>query len=134
MKGRILTPRPCGWSIPSPHDAGVGRGLVRERGILKAASGVSWASFAGYILMSFGGILNLIVVALNRGFMPVRTEEIPEERKRFYHAMDEQTRVWFLGDWIHIGGWYFSPGDIGLYLGLIVVIGDLLIGVALNRS
>ena len=112
---------------------GLGMGLYLGR-VLKAASGVSWASFAGYILMSFGGILNLIVVALNRGFMPVRTEEIPEERKRFYHAMDEQTRVWFLGDWIHIGGWYFSPGDIGLYLGLIVVIGDLLIGVALNRS
>ena len=112
---------------------GLGAGLYLGR-VLKAVPTVSWASFAGYILMSLGGILNLIVVALNRGFMPVRTEEIPEERKRFYHAMDEQTRVWFLGDWIHIGGWYFSPGDIGLYLGLIVVIGDLLMVVALNGS
>ena len=112
---------------------GLGMGLYLGR-LLKAASGVSWASFAGYILMSFGGILNLIVVGLNRGFMPVRIEEIPEDKKRFYQAMDEQTRVWFLGDWIRVGGWYFSPGDIGLYLGLIVVIGDLLISVALNRS
>ncbi|HKI70749.1 MAG TPA: DUF5317 family protein [Verrucomicrobiae bacterium] len=112
---------------------GLGMGLYLGR-VLKAASGVSWASFAGYILMSFGGILNLIVVALNRGFMPVRIAEIPEAKKRFYKAMDEQTCVWFLGDWIRIGGWYFSPGDIGLYLGLIVAIGDVLIGVALNRS
>jgi len=66
--------------------------------------------------------------------MPVRIAEIPEAKKRFYKAMDEQTCVWFLGDWIRIGGWYFSPGDIGLYLGLIVAIGDVLIGVALNRS
>ena len=112
---------------------GLGMGLYLGR-VLKVGAAFSWASFAGYILMSFGGILNLIVVALNRGFMPVRTEEIPEDRKRFYQAMDEQTRVWFLGDWIRIGGWYFSPGDIGLYLGLIVVIGDLLMGVALDRA
>ena len=65
---------------------------------------------------------------LSPALSPLVPRKEPEERKRFYHAMDEQTRVWFLGDWIHIGGWYFSPGDIGLYLGLIVVIGDLLIG------
>ena len=113
---------------------GLGMGLYLGR-VLKVGSAFSWASFAGYILMCFGGILNLTVVALNRGFMPVRTEEIPEDKKRFYKAMDEQTRVWFfLGDWIRIGGSYFSPGDIGLYLGLIVAIGDVLIGVALNRS
>src|SRR5690348_12299193 len=109
----------------------LGMGLYLRRA-LKVASAASWVSFAGYTFMSLGGILNVIVVALNRGFMPVRTEEIPEDRKRFYEAMDKQTRVWFLGDWIRIGGWYFSPGDIGLYFGLIAIISDLLICAALN--
>jgi hypothetical protein len=72
--------------------------------------------------MCLGFLLNLFVVVLNGGRMPVSMHDIPEKLRSRYEVMHPGTRAWFLGDWIRIGRCYISPGDIALFLSLIVVI------------
>ena len=61
--------------------------------------------------------LNLIVIWMN-GKMPaaVTPEEIAEEDQADYRPIDESTRLWVLSDWIPLGSWMISPGDVLLFI------------------
>ena len=74
------------------------------------------------IIASLSGLglsLNVSVILLNDGFMPVRTSEIPVEYEGRYRPMDDRTRARYLGDWIPLGRPLASPGDVCL-LGAII--------------
>ncbi len=84
-----------------------------------------------------GSLLNFIVILLNGGSMPLspRVTEIAvsssnlrhllEGRYLTYHIINENTRLWFLGDVIQVP-WPFSGfisiGDILLYAGVFLLI------------
>ena len=88
-----------------------------------------WFSRA-YMCVSFAGLLmNVAVVALNGG-MPARLhadEEIPDEVRPNYKPMDARTRCPFLGDWIPLGGWRISPGDVLLGLAVVAAVGEMFV-------
>jgi len=98
-------------------------GLWRNRGI----AGVRW--------IMAGLFLNIMALALNGGFMPVsaRAMEIAglthlmDFSRDSRHQLMTESHVGWLGDWIPfltpVGTNYvFSPGDIAVGVGLIVLI------------
>jgi hypothetical protein len=105
----------------------LGIGLYTARHFTGGSGMSGWTSRVGCILMFSGGLANVVVVIVNRGKMPVRIDEIEGERRFSYEPMHSKTRLWYLGDCIHIGGWYFSPGDVGLYVGLVLMIGSVVL-------
>ena len=84
----------------------------------------SWTTFVSLGFISLGLVLNLTVIVLNRGFMPVWEEAIPRDYKLSHKPLDSQTSVPFLGDWIPIAGGHCSPGDTCLVAALGIVILD----------
>lgn len=70
-----------------------------------------------------GLVMNLVVMLVNRG-MParVRLEEIPEDQRLDYHPIGPSTRLRFLSDWIPVGNLLISPGDIVLFLAIIILL------------
>ncbi len=94
-----------------------------------------WANrrLPGFWLLGLGLALNLLVILLNGGLMPIAPEtvtylfpEIPAEKwepgQRLGTTKDvvlprELTRLWFLSDWLVTPKWMpyrmaFSPGDV----------------------
>jgi len=62
--------------------------------------------------MFLGGLANVVVVILNRGFMPVRVDQVHGRERFSYEPIHSGTRLWFLGDCIRLGTAYASPGDL----------------------
>lgn len=94
-------------------------------------------------LISLGTILNALVILLNGGSMPltdispyIGASETPGQylldgKLLTYHFINENTKLWFLGDII----WVPSPfsslasiGDIFLYGGVLLLIQDIIAG------
>jgi hypothetical protein len=92
----------------------------------------------GFWLLGAGLLSNFVVIVLNGGFMPISPEtirrvfpHISESRwavgERFGSGKDivlpmEETRLWFLSDWLSLPEWIgyrvaFSPGDVLIALG-----------------
>ena len=88
------------------------------------ATAVDWLEYACLSASCLGSLLNIIVVALNGG-MPARLapDEIPDDARPFYHAIDHKSRCPWLADWIPIGSWLISPGDVLLAIGVVGMIG-----------
>lgn len=82
-----------------------------------------WDQLAFFLLIVLGIALNVIVILLNGG-MPVSAnlDEFPEEQRKRFSAMDETTRLAWLGDWIPVGRLLISPGDIFLVVGAVGLI------------
>jgi hypothetical protein len=93
-----------------------------------------WNRLPGVWLVTIGGLLNLLVVMVNSGHMPVAHDfaasELHGELLRRgtmgqYTVMTDQTHLNWLGDWIslrpiiHEG---YSPGDMLIALGLALII------------
>lgn len=87
-------------------------------------------------LVTIGTFLNALVIALNRGSMPLSKHILNfqsseslrlliEDRLLIYHIVNENTKLRFLGDIIFIPKPfmnYLSIGDIILYLGVFLII------------
>jgi len=86
-----------------------------------------WISRGACALMFLGGLANVVVVILNRGFMPVRVDQVHGRERFSYEPIHSGTRLWFLGDCIRLGTSYASPGDLLLYGGFAL----MMIGVVL---
>lgn len=92
----------------------------------------------GFWMLEFGLSLNLIVIVLNRGLMPIRPEIIPvlapnappaawQVGERLGISKDivlpvAETRLWFLSDWFLLPPWFpfraaFSLGDVFIAVG-----------------
>ena len=72
--------------------------------------------------------MNQLVIYLNQGKMPVRTDSIPVDQVANYVLMDSSTKLAVLGDWLQIKDWLISPGDLCLYAGLAIAIGCRMVG------
>ncbi len=83
----------------------------------------TWISRAGCALMLLGGLGNVVVVVLKRGYMPVRVGEIHGRQRFSYEPIHSGTRLWFLGDCIRLGAYFTSPGDLLLYGGFALMMG-----------
>jgi hypothetical protein len=70
----------------------------------------------GLALLLAGAALNFVAIAANGGQMP---RIVPPDPSVFSNvaAMDEGTRLWFLGDLIPFAGRIFSFGDVLIALG-----------------
>jgi hypothetical protein len=88
-----------------------------------------WWTMTSVALLVAGTLLNLLVIGVNDGYMPARAgeDELPPEKRDLYKPIDGDTRLTVLSDWIAVGGYLISPGDllIGLALG-VLVLDDLL--------
>jgi len=88
---------------------------------------------SGFWFLGLGLFLNLLVIGVNGGMMPIRPELvdrlIPQAPPGFWSVGErlgvgkdivlavEQTRLWFLSDWFMLPGWLhyplaFSIGDV----------------------
>ncbi len=88
---------------------------------------------AGFIMIGFGILLNLVVITANRGMMPVDTDYMPTEvaeeleageKSPFHAPMTDETWLAFLGDRIRIPyrNQLLSIGDIVIGAGVIILI------------
>jgi Family of unknown function (DUF5317) len=89
----------------------------------------SWTSVGAGVFLCLGLALNLVVLILNNGFMPVRMKTIPRDYQTSHKAIDSRTRAWFLGDWIRVAQCYLSPGDLCLVAALALRLAEELLGV-----
>jgi hypothetical protein len=89
---------------------------------MKANDIRGWILRASFALMLLGGLANVVVVILNRGVMPVRSNVIQGRERLRYQPIHSGTRLWFLGDCIRLGPYYASPGDLLLYAGIALTI------------
>lgn len=92
-------------------------------------------------LMGIGMGLNLTVIVINDGYMPASMESLANAgRKEIVSnlleqgtyenviAMNESTRLDFLGDWLYLPNWIplsnaFSLGDLFVMIGLVLFFG-----------
>jgi len=86
----------------------IGLGLARN---LRSPE-PSWLEVGLIGLAAAGVLMNGLVILLNGG-MPVATtaDQISDEERDLYRPIDEQTRLWWLSDWIDVGTAWYSPGD-----------------------
>lgn len=97
----------------------------------------------GFSLMAVGLVLNLLVIALNGGFMPIRPEAVAYlypslpnadwvAGHRLGYGKDlilaaENTRLWWLSDYFTLPSWLpyrvaFSLGDVILSVGVMITL------------
>lgn len=77
----------------------------------------NWARL-GLNLGAFGAFLNCLVRSLNGGYMPVFYEF--DESFFDYRALDSDTVLPILSDWISFKGYWMSVGDILLFSGALI--------------
>ena len=85
----------------------------------------------GCTIFGIGFLLNRLVCVLNEGFMLIAANEeaLPESIRDRYKPIDGESRVVFLSDWIRLGPWLISPGDILVAIGVIgIILGFLIHG------
>jgi hypothetical protein len=80
----------------------------------------------GFWIGAVGASLNLLVIVVNGGHMPVSpiSGYVPTDPNELYVVADSATRINWLGDWIGIPGWLggaMSPGDFLIAIGIGVV-------------
>jgi hypothetical protein len=102
--------------------------LYMAHHLMKESDDTSWILRITLGLVLLGGVSNVVVVVLNRGVMPVRSNIIEGRRRLSYQPIHSGTRLWFLGDCIRLGSYYASPGDVLLYAGSALT----MVGVALR--
>ena len=61
-----------------------------------------WTSVVAGVFLCVGLALNVVVLMLNNGFVPVRIKAIPRDYQTSHKSFDSRTRAWFLGDWIRV--------------------------------
>jgi hypothetical protein len=107
-----------GWFLRNwPMAIIVSAGLVIATVSIRAGN---WILAVPVSAIAIGVALNIVAMIANRGKMPADTDGAPIDEPN-HDAMQDQTRIRILGDWIPIAGWLHSPGDIVLYSGLIGV-------------
>ena len=79
-----------------------------------------WLVWSGLLVAAVGILLNLLVIAVNGGQMPAAVEPSSLENGDPYQAITEKTRLRFLADWIDIGPWLISPGDLLLVASVLI--------------
>jgi hypothetical protein len=89
----------------------------------------SWTSVVAGVFLCLGLALNIMVLMLNNGLMPVRMKTSPRNYQHSHTAIDSRTRAWFLGDWIRVARYYLSPGDLCLVAALAIRLAEELLGV-----
>ena len=105
----------------------LGVGWYMGRHFMSGGGIGGWISRAACSLMFVGGFANVLVVLLNRGMMPVRIDEVLGRWRFCYEPIHSKTHLWYLGDCIRIRSRYFSPGDICLYSGFLVMISGVVL-------
>lgn len=92
--------------------------------VLMIAAKAPWWKFIPLAMITAGGALNFLVVALNGWYMPVCREARVATRSNFYTLIDKNTRLAFLGDIIRLpprkARIFISPGDLLLYPGMLL--------------
>jgi hypothetical protein len=144
-----LLPQIIVFNLPSiSHnvpDSTAAIGLISSLFILFIFVLFNW-NRPGFLLMAVGLVLNLLVIASNRGFMPIRPEAVaylypslPNDYWVVGHRLGfgkdiilatENTRLWWLSDYFTLPSWFpyrvaFSLGDIVLSIGVIVTLWTL---------
>lgn len=117
-----------------------GFGVLHLLTMLGIAAGAAWLAVsarfdgqpvraAGLALVSAGAALNLLVICANGGRMPADTRGrprydgyIPGPDYRGYVPMNRRTALRYLGDWIAVGRWIVSPGDVCIAAGVVTAI------------
>ena len=105
----------------------LGVGWYMGRHFMSGGGISGWISWVACSLMFVGGFANFLVVLLNRGMMPVRIDEVQGRWRFFYEPIHSRTHLWYLGDCIRLCGRYFSPGDVCLYSGFILMVGGVVL-------
>ena len=72
----------------------------------------------GLNLLILGSVLNLLVIVINGGRMPMPMGWAEEDAA--YQFVTPDTLLPFLSDWILIGNYMFSIGDIFLHTGALI--------------
>jgi hypothetical protein len=87
------------------------------------------AMWIAVVLAVIGLAMNLAVILINWG-MPVRVtpEEIPEEKRPYYHSINPSTRLALLSDWIPLGNLLISPGDIVMFFAAALLLLEPFVG------
>jgi hypothetical protein len=98
------------------------------------AQGGNWVLATALALAVIGVGANTLVIAVNGGRMPAQTDEIPSSHENDYKIMGRATRMAFLGDWISIGNWLISPGDVCVYTGLAVYVTARFLGLIIRTT
>lgn len=73
---------------------------------------------AGMLIWLPGALMNLAALVANQGLFP---EHAPGSYPGYINA--EEANLAWLGDWIQVGHYWFSPGDTLIFVGLAVVLG-----------
>jgi hypothetical protein len=74
-----------------------------------------------FLVMSVGLCLNVLVIVVNGGKMPIVTSENNAQMERPYHTtIDESTRLRWLCDVIPIGNYLASIGDVVVTIGIAI--------------
>ncbi len=109
---------------------GLGAWLYMGRHFMGGSGLQGWISGVACAFILLGGLANVVVVILNRGYRPVDARfEIHGRNRLSYEPIHSGTRLWFLGDCISFGESYASPGDLLLFSGCALMI----LGVALPQ-
>jgi hypothetical protein len=74
----------------------------------------SWRIIGCTAMLAVGFLLNVLVIAVNGGYMPVALEgeDLIDPEQELYKPIDEHTRFAVLSDWIDLGPSLVSPGDL----------------------
>src|SRR5438445_6335171 len=72
----------------------------------------SWTSVGAGVFLCLGLALNLVVLILNNGFMPVRMKTIPRYYQTSHKAIDTRTRAGFWADWIRVAQCNWTQEDL----------------------
>ena len=90
-------------------------------------SDLDWIAWTGCVLMATGVGMNLTVIVANRGLMPAALpyQQLSEDNEEYYTPFAPDTRLGFHGDWIDLGRYLISPGDIVLVIGAVLMIANM---------
>lgn len=103
-------------------------------------------------VIGFGSFLNALVILLNGGSMPIAdiepyirqsapvsqyVQNLLDGKLLIYHIINENTKLWFLGDIIWLSGpfsAFASIGDLFLYGGVFLLLQQLITGKTSAKS
>ena len=86
--------------------------------------------WTGVAISAAGFLMNLLVIAANGGRMPAAVDPDDVAGDDLYTPIDASTRLRCLSDWIDVGRWLVSPGDVLLAAAVPVTLGGRIFGLA----